>query len=195
MQEVLSAGFGHRPLRAQEAQLHYCLTCRMAFGKGSALAVHAFKKHGRANKVRRFVVGTQCENCLRVYDRYTDLVNHVKDSVSCYHFYRSRNCLVERQPGVNSRQENKNRAALRLPVLQAEGPQCLPAVETVDAAQAEQDELAQAWTDASSLATDADDWLEKLWVATLSTCLYHEEILSCFQIGAFVMSIASSLTS
>ena len=180
MQDVLESGFGHRPQRVVEAQQHYCLACRQTFVRRSALTVHAFKKHGRVNQVRDFVQGTQCERCLRVYDRYTDLVNHVKRSTACFDFYKGRRWHVARQPGVNSRQENRNRRDLRAPVLQAEGPQCAPPPPFEEEAQIEQLELWQAWDTASSELSDPDQWLDRLRTATLTTWLYHEEILQCF---------------
>ena len=178
--EVLQAGFGHHIPQTQGDQHHYCLACRMVFARRSALAVHAFKKHGRINKVRVFVQGTRCEFCLKLYDRYTDLVNHVNHSSACFGFYRNRGQVVECQPGVNSKQENQNRKALRRPVLQTEGPPCPPVPELIDLARSEHEELKTCWEQASECFAGNADWLDQLRVATLKTTLFHEEILQCF---------------
>lgn len=73
----------------------------MTFKQRSALAVHAFKKHNRANQIRDYVGGTQCEKCLKIYDSYTDLVKHVKRATNCFNFHKELGIFVERQPGVN----------------------------------------------------------------------------------------------
>ena len=141
MHEVLQAGFGHQPSQVHPEHHHYCLACQMVFVRRSALAVHAFKKHGRLNKVRVFVQGNRCEFCLKLYDRYTDLVNHVNHASRCFEFYRHRGQVIDCQPGVNSKQENRNRNVLRRPVLQTEGPFCPPISETANTVHSEHSAL------------------------------------------------------
>ena len=161
------------------ANTHYCLCCAMTFAKRSHLAVHAFKKHNRANRARAFVTGTQCEHCLKVFDVHSFLLNHVKRAEACYSFYATRGTRVPREPGVNSRKENAHFSSFRNPFFQAEGPRCPPHELMMYVPDEEVMRLDKEWTAAYSLA-HPKDLLDQLRRSTLQTYLYHEEILEAF---------------
>ena len=149
--------------------------------KEHSLQYMPFKCHARVNRARLYVQGTGCEACLKEYDSYTDLVNHVKRSKSCLTFYADRGNVVEQQPGVNSRAANKNKKPLKRPFLQAEGPKCPPPEVIVLPTEDDKNQLFSRWDEAvAGDFTTVETCLERLRVATLDTCLFHEEILECF---------------
>lgn len=181
MQEVVEAGFGYKAFAPIPQQPFYCLRCQRIFQRRADLAVHAFKKHDRINPARKFVQGTQCERCLKHYATYPDLVNHVKRTQSCLHFYANRGVLVPRQPGVNSRADNQQRSLLRDPFFYAEGPRCPSPAALIDDEHPEQVLLMEKWDQASVHQTAVQTWLEALRQATLQTTLFHEEIMTTFR--------------
>ena len=181
MVEVIKDGYAQQPQNQCRECMHYCLRCKKVFSRRAFLAVHAFKCHARVNRARLYVQGTGCEACLKEYDSYTDLVNHVKRSKSCLTFYADRGNVVEQQPGVNSRAANKNKKPLKRPFLQAEGPKCPPPEVIVLPTEDDKNQLFSRWDEAvAGDFTTVETCLERLRVATLDTCLFHEEILECF---------------
>ena len=63
----------------------------------------------------------------------------------------------------------------------AEGPKCPPAEVVVLPAEADKTQLFCSWDEAVAGGfTTVETCLERLRVATLETCLFHEEILECF---------------
>lgn len=174
---LLDHGYQPKKMVAPAQLSHYCLQCCRIFRRRSDLAVHSFKKHDRVRAVRHFVIGVQCESCLKTFDQHTDLLNHASRG-SCYAFYAQRGIFVDRQPGVNSRQA---RQPLRDPFVQGEGPAC-PPLDTVTLSgplSMETQNLRQRWTEAWC-SDPLEDKLELLRQATLGTYLYHEEILDTF---------------
>lgn len=154
-------------------QTFCCLVCRRFFDKKAFMAVHAFKKHGRANRARAFVSGQQCESCLRHYELPSDLINHVKRSDVCFLFYQQRGHRVEREPAVNSRSEKKQKSLMRMPFMQAAGPKCSFPQQPEDEFLEERG-LQQQWSEVLLTHLPPLDLLEGLRQATLSTFLFLE---------------------
>ena len=181
-QDILQAGLITGQEEVSTAEDHYCLACRRTFSGAAACAVHAFEKHDRATPARDFVTGTTCEACLKVFSRHTGLLNHVNRGHDCLAFYTARGAFVTRQPGVNSAAENASCPELPDPCMQAEGPRIPegPIAVIVTQIQQWQDELLEKWQTAFSSYRGTDALVERLRQATLSTCLYHKEILALF---------------
>ena len=163
---------------------HFCAKCKMRFTSVAAQTVHAFKKHGRLCEVRHFVLGKQCEACLRHYSTHINLINHVKRKRLCKQFYLTRGQIVEVQAGVNSRGASAKLTEWHDPYLQAEGPhECrAQSVQSlVHPQQAEYDALYDAWSAAADLACETTtDILESLRLATAGTVLLPKEVIEHF---------------
>ena len=159
----------------------FCAKCKMRFASIAAQTVHAFKKHGRLCEVRHFILGKQCESCLRHYSTHVNLINHVKRKQTCKQFYLSRGQQVEVQAGVNSRGASAKLTEWHDPYLQAEGPQeCRDqtAHSLVHPQQAEYDTLYDAWSKAADPDwADDNDILERLRLASAETVLLPKEVL------------------
>ena len=117
-----------------------------------------------------------------MFSRHTGLLNHVNRGHDCLAFYTARGAFVTRQPGVNSAAENASCPELPDPCMQAEGPRIPdgPIAVIVTQIQQWQDELLEKWQAAFSSYRGTGALVERLRQATLSTCLYHKEILALF---------------
>ena len=82
-QEAQNAGLWMPLSRASEDAGYFCLKCAKGFVSAAALSVHAFKLHDKKNDMRHFVLGNQCESCLKLYATNIDLVNHTKTQAQC----------------------------------------------------------------------------------------------------------------
>ena len=165
---------------AIHASTYCCLLCAKVFKTKANMAVHAFKKHGRINKARAFVSGTQCEACLKQYELHSDLINHVKRGGPCYAFYQQRGTRVQPQPAVNSRVELKEKSLFRLPFMQAEGPKCRASDVRLIGPDDEVLRLHLEWSQCLRELDHEEPLLERLRRATCTTYLYMEEILDAF---------------
>ena len=180
MKEVLLQGYHclTRPCHTESA--HFCLKCRRTFARRSDLAVHSFKVHQRLRHVRLFVVGEQCEHCLKIFDQHTNLLNHVHNNAQCRLFYQHRDVRVEAQPGVNRRVARQRQRMLSNPFMQAAGPLCQPPVPR-HFQDEERQALCASWTKILHQTKDSHELLEELRIATCQTYLYPEEILDTFR--------------
>ena len=162
---------------------HFCLQCRQHFDKAAALAVHAFKKHGRVTEARHYASGTQCTVCLKHYSTYSSLVNHLKYSQGCLTQLRARGPLLAPEPGLNSRHELTHRQALHLPHIQAEGPS-LPPLTIQDTPCPETLQLHEAWNRAwiPHLHASSPVKLAALRDATKQTSLPRADILRALDV-------------
>lgn len=158
-----------------------CLSCTKFFKTKANMAVHAFKKQGRVNKARAFVVGTQCESCLKHYELHSDLINHVKRGGPCYSFYQQRGIRVQPQPAVNSRVEQKEKSPFRLPFMQAQGPKHLAPADGPTDPENEVLRLQLAWGQCLQELDTEETLLERLRQTTCTAYLYLEEILAAFE--------------
>ena len=159
----------------------YCVACVKKFASKAALAVHSFKKHSRINTARHYVQGKQCLCCLKHYTSNINLVNHVKRSDACFRHYEDQPQLIDVEPGLNSRELNKQYTTLPDPFFQAEGPRLQhgcqgPPVDPI-VASAERT-LQVAWDKARESFREYAPFLEALRAATSQTHLYPEEIRS-----------------
>lgn len=148
----------------------------MVFQGFAQLSVHSFRKHGRIQAARYFVSSNRCECCLKVYASVIHAVNHVKRSAACFQFYRSKPCVSEIAPGVNSRAVKRAWEALPDPFFQAEGPKEVFSAEFEEwepGIGAEVQTLRDRW--ATAPVTLAD-----LVLATRPTWLYPWEIKKAF---------------
>ena len=180
MKEFLLQGYQclTRPCHTESA--HFCLKCRRTFARRSDLAVHSFKVHQRLRHVRLFVVGEQCEHCLKIFDQHANLLNHVHNNEQCRLFYQHRDVRVEAQPGVNSRVARQKQGMLSNPFMQAAGPLCQPPLPR-HFQDEERQALCASWTKILHQTKDSHELLEELRIATCQTYLYPEEILDTFR--------------
>ena len=161
----------------------FCLCCARQFQSAAAQAVHAFKKHDRKQAARYFVTGTQCEICLKHYSTYVNLFNRVKRSNACLEAYLKKTVVVDPEPGVNSRIATGFRQSARDPFFQAAGPKEATLHEQGGDPhyRDESARLQEKWIETCRpLPCSAEDWLEKLRIATNSTYLNPSEIRHAF---------------
>ena len=100
--------------------LHFCGPCLQLFHSRTAWAVHSFKKHGRREPLRRFVVDGQCKACGGQYHTTRRLLAHLKYSRNCAigHVWAQEPADVI-LPGRNSAKEDRDRN-LPLPCITGE---------------------------------------------------------------------------
>ena len=184
---TLSSG-GHIdiPTSIQEqASRHFCVRCAQKFVSNAAWSVHAFKVHNRLTPARLVVEGSRCEACMTQYATSQALVHHLTYSQTCYHTLRSRFGIVQPLPGLNSREEQSQRPALKNPPLVAEGPlQYVPQTVGCRNLTPSQQQQWDNWTASleAILQTDSlDDALHLLKESTSKTTLHQDEVEHLYQ--------------
>ena len=182
-QEAQNVGLWLPLSRTSEDAGHFCLKCAKGFDSAAALSVHAFKLHDKKNDMRHFVLGNQCESCLKLYATNIDLVNHTKTQAQCRAFYLTRGQQVDPLPGVNSRSATQRLTDWHMPYMQAEGPRSIPVVpeEAFDVRQQERNILFRRWQQAViQTALVPERLLEALRVATMETTLFPKQVIEAF---------------
>ena len=89
-----------------EQQLEACMACGLVFKNRAAWSVHAFRAHARRNPRRRVIGGTRCDACAREYRSTARLLNHLRNSDSCYRqLLHAGKVYEDILPGIGSRNE------------------------------------------------------------------------------------------
>ena len=119
----LLTGFGYQlPELSQQVtedqrpHPYFCGPCKTLFRTKAAWSVHAFKIHGRIDKLRRYLTGSICFGCGSQYHTTRRLLAHLRYSFycACRHAHQIGPSAV--QPGRNSKNEDLG-PQLPVPVL------------------------------------------------------------------------------
>ena len=105
-----------------EQQLEACMACGLVFKNRAAWSVHAFRAHARRNPRRRVIGGTRCDACAREYRSTARLLNHLRNSDSCYRqLLHAGKVYEDILPGIGSRNEIRG-GPMPVPVMRSQGP-------------------------------------------------------------------------
>ena len=105
-----------------EQQLEACMACGLVFKNRAAWSVHAFRAHARRNPRRRVIGGTRCDACGREYRSTARLLNHLRNSDSCYRqLLHAGKVYEDILPGIGSRNEIRG-GPMPVPVMRSQGP-------------------------------------------------------------------------
>ena len=100
----------------QRPHPYFCGPCKTLFRTKAAWSVHAFKIHGRIDKLRRYLTGSVCHGCGSEYHTTRRLLAHLRYSFYCACRHVQTTGPAEVKPGRNSREEDVG-PQLPIPVL------------------------------------------------------------------------------
>ena len=100
---------------------HICLACERSFKSRTGWASHAFKCHQRVNEARKFAGGTFCPACRKEYWEFKRLLLHLRYSGDCRRQLAMAGMEVEKQPGIGSREQKRQREELLQPWIEVPG--------------------------------------------------------------------------